>query len=253
MPSMRALPIYQRIEARLRSDIATGRFREGDRMPSESELSSQFHTTRGTVRQALQRLEYEGLIIRTIGRGTFAAGPKFESKIDTRFALAFEVQMKAKGSKISLDVVAFGPQPAPESIATALGLLAGDGVYRLERRRLVDDEVVGCEDRWLLAEIGRRVKPAALKTQSAIAIVEAALDGPLGDLEVVVSATAASGERVRRLEVRRGSPLLVRAHTFFDRRRRPVLTGQSIYRADRYQFSYVLESTAVGARSAAVP
>lgn len=246
-------PIYHRIEARLRGDIVAGRFREGDRMPSESELAREFRTTRGTVRQALQRLEYEGLIVREVGRGTFAGRPKILSRIDTRFAQSFEEQMAVKGVRVSLEPIAFGPEPAPEGIAQTLRLLVGEEAYRLRRRRLVDGEVVGYEDRWLLAEIGRRARATAIRSQSAIDVVEQALGERLGDLEVFVRATAATGECARLLEVRRGSPVLVRAHTFFDARRRPVLTGQSVYRGDRYHFSYVLASPSAGERTAAVP
>ena len=95
-------PIYHRIQERLRSDIAAGRFAEGDRLPSESELARAFQTARGTVRQALARLEYEGLIQREAGRGTFATPSRVQSRIDTRFYQSFEEQVSAQGAVIGL-------------------------------------------------------------------------------------------------------------------------------------------------------
>lgn len=246
-------PLYRRIEARLRGDIAAGRIREGERMPSEAELAREFATTRGTVRQALQRLTFEGLIVREVGRGTFAAAPKFETRIDTRFATSFEHQMAARGASVVLEPVSFASETAPESIAEALRQFPGERAWRMVRRRLIDGEVVGYEDRWVVADVGRRIKPAQLRKLSAIAIVEAVLGEPLGDLEVVVRASAASAEAAALLDVRRGSPVLMRAHTFLDGRRRPVLTGQSVFRGDRYQFSYVLASSPGGALTSAVP
>jgi len=38
--------------------------------------------------------------------------------------------------------------------------------------------------------------------------------------------------------MRRGNPVLVRSHTFFDQQGRPALCGDSIYRGDKYRFTY---------------
>ena len=248
-----AAPIYQRIQERLRSDIAAGRFLEGDRLPSESELARNFRTARGTVRQALARLEYEGLIRREAGRGTFATPSRVLSRIDTRFYQAFEEQVSAQGAAVRLRLLEFSASAAPEGIAQALHVLTGAEVHRLRRLRYVDEELVGYEDRWMLSEIARHFRAAALKTDSAIALVNAALRAPLGQIEVFVRAAVATSDIAEVLELRKGSPVLVRAHTFFDRNRRPVLTGQAVYRGDRYQFAYALDGPSAAGRSGAVP
>lgn len=234
------LPIYTRIEQRLRGDIAAGRFRDGDRLPSEAQLAREFSTTRGTVRQALTRLQYEGLIVREVGRGTFASPGKVQSTIDTRLSQSFEEQMAVQGVDVVLQLVDFGAQPAPDGVAQALRVLAGEKVFRLRRLRIVSGEAVGYEERWLASGIGRRIRPADLTRLSAIAMVEKALGSGLGRIEVFVRAAAATREVARHLGLRSGAPVLVRAHTFLDRELRPVLTGQAVYHGDRYQFSYVL-------------
>lgn len=252
-PRGSSAPIYHRIQEHLRSNIAAGRFLEGDRLPSESELARTFGTTRGTVRQALARLEYEGLIQRKAGRGTFATPSRVQSRIDTRFYQAFEEQVSAQGSVIQLRLIEFGQCPAPEGIAQALRVLTGADVHRLRRLRLVDGELVGFEDRWMLSELGKRVKPTSLKTDSAIALVSAALRAPLGQIEVFVRASSATAEVAKLLDLRKGAPVLVRAHSFYDRNRRPVLTGQAVYRGDRYQFAYALDGPTATAQAGAVP
>ena len=45
----------------LRDEILSGRFRPGERLPSERDLSSRFETSRGTVREALKSLEQLGI------------------------------------------------------------------------------------------------------------------------------------------------------------------------------------------------
>lgn len=51
----------ERIADALRSEILRGRYRAGDRLPSERELANQFDVHRGSVREALKKLEQLGL------------------------------------------------------------------------------------------------------------------------------------------------------------------------------------------------
>src|SRR5919202_6070669 len=58
-------------EEALRSWLATGRHRAGERLPPEQELSAHLGISRGTLRTALQRLEDTGEIVRRQGSGTY--------------------------------------------------------------------------------------------------------------------------------------------------------------------------------------
>ena len=58
-------------EDALRTWLATGRHRTGDRLPPEQELSARLGISRGTLRTALRRLEESGEIVRRQGSGTF--------------------------------------------------------------------------------------------------------------------------------------------------------------------------------------
>ena len=63
-----------RLQAALRRELASGRWREGERLPTERAFGEQYGLARNTVRRALRDLEAEGLIVRHVGRGTFRAG-----------------------------------------------------------------------------------------------------------------------------------------------------------------------------------
>lgn len=234
-------PIYYKIEEHIRARIAAGEFREGALLPSEAELARQFRTTRGTVRQALARLVFEGLIVREVGRGTFVSRPKVESRVNTAIQQSFEEQMASKGLKVTFQLLGFERVPAPVAVAKTLGLSAGEPVYRLERLRFVDGELLGLEIRYLLATLGAQIPAEALKDRSAVALVEKTLNVPLGTIALSVRASAATKELSRKLQVARGSPLLIREHTFFDDQGRPILCGEAIYRGDKYQIAYTLE------------
>ncbi|MFC9388719.1 GntR family transcriptional regulator [Streptomyces venezuelae] len=65
-------PLYLRVAAALREDLAHRRISPGSRLPSERSLSQRYHVNRQTVRSALQLLRDERLVV-TDRRGTFAA------------------------------------------------------------------------------------------------------------------------------------------------------------------------------------
>lgn len=55
----------------VRQRIDGGELAAGARLPTERELAALFGVARNTVRQALDRLESDGLLVRQVGRGTF--------------------------------------------------------------------------------------------------------------------------------------------------------------------------------------
>ncbi|MFC8708380.1 GntR family transcriptional regulator [Streptomyces sp. NPDC057197] len=59
----------------LRSQIATGRIKAGERLPSEPVLASRYSVSLPTLRSALAVLQGEGLIEKVHGRGNFVRRP----------------------------------------------------------------------------------------------------------------------------------------------------------------------------------
>ena len=107
-------PIYYRIQESIRRRIVDGEFRVGDRLPSETELARDFRTTRVTVRHALSRLAYDGLILRQAGRGTFVADrSSIVSRIDTLQCHSFVQQVALRGKVVASRAVSFNLVEAP--------------------------------------------------------------------------------------------------------------------------------------------
>jgi GntR family transcriptional regulator of arabinose operon len=62
---------HQQIRDWIRASIETGRFRPGDKLPSEAELCRQFQVSRNSVRQAISYLVNDGWLESRKGIGTF--------------------------------------------------------------------------------------------------------------------------------------------------------------------------------------
>ena len=65
------ISLHVQLHNQLRRLIVSGRWQFGERIPTEMQLARHLDISRTTVRIATQRLEVEGLIKRTAGRGTF--------------------------------------------------------------------------------------------------------------------------------------------------------------------------------------
>lgn len=64
-------PPYRQIAGILRTAIASNQLLPGDQLPSEAKLIEHFGVARMTVRQAIQELRTEGLVVSEHGRGVF--------------------------------------------------------------------------------------------------------------------------------------------------------------------------------------
>jgi DNA-binding FadR family transcriptional regulator len=66
--------LHERIYRSLLHAIVSGRFPEGSRLPSESELAATYAVSRPVVRQALEKIREEGLIESLRGSGNYVSG-----------------------------------------------------------------------------------------------------------------------------------------------------------------------------------
>ena len=79
-PAMKSTSLSDHISAQLREDILRGRYRSGERLPSERDLAQRFEVHRGAVREALKKLEQLGLA--DIQAGGARVNPVEEASLD---------------------------------------------------------------------------------------------------------------------------------------------------------------------------
>jgi DNA-binding GntR family transcriptional regulator len=87
----RGLPAGERVEAHLRKAIYAGTLRPRQRI-IEEDLARELKVSRGPVREALLRLERDGLVVTTSRRGTFIRDISF-----TEIGVVFRMRAKLEG------------------------------------------------------------------------------------------------------------------------------------------------------------
>jgi GntR family transcriptional regulator len=129
------VPLYHQLERLLAERIAAGLYRDG--LPGETELVVEFGISRGTVRQALDRLTRRGLIVRHQGRGSFVSPLPLEVPLGSFYHFAHE--MSERGIEQSSQVLQAAPVRTPARIARRLRIDAKARSVRLVRLRLAGD------------------------------------------------------------------------------------------------------------------
>lgn len=64
---------FEKVRESIRTDIKNGRYKAGQRLPSQTDLADDLSVNHLTIRRALQDLVREGLIVRRRGSGTYVA------------------------------------------------------------------------------------------------------------------------------------------------------------------------------------
>lgn len=214
--------------------IRSGRFKPGDRLPTEAELQKRFGVSRITVRSAVNELFLKGLVVRKPALGTFVAGPKIEQEL--RRLTGFVEDMEAAGLKASASVVKIESVKADSNVAKRLGLSSGSRVTYIERVRLGDQEPLSFDCTWLPSHIGAKVAREDLKAKPIFSLLEDQYGIPLGGAEYVIEACLASEHVAKHLAIPIGNPVLLIERTTYARDGKPIDYEQLHYKGDRMRW-----------------
>lgn len=148
-----ALPKYDQIAADLRGSIVRGVLKPGDTLPSERELTERWSVSRATVVRALEVLRHEGLIDTRQGTGSIVRERTLLARTaGERYRAAVETGHIYTAGEYA-DIVSAEMVPAPEDVATALGVQPGDQVARRQRVTYEGENPTATSTSWFTAEV----------------------------------------------------------------------------------------------------
>jgi GntR family transcriptional regulator len=132
------VPFYFQLAGMLEEEIVTGRWEPGRRLPSEGDLGSVYGLSRTTIRQALARLEQEGLVSREKGRGTFVSSSRPRTWLIQSTEGFFHGEFLRAGRAVTSRIIRLERAALPRWACDALSLPVGSHGAILERLRSVD-------------------------------------------------------------------------------------------------------------------
>jgi len=143
-------PAYQRIKRAVARCIQSGRWSEGDRLPSENQLVSVLGVSRMTINRALRELAAEGLVVRSMGIGTFVAAAKATSPLFEVRNIADEVQRRGHHHSVRLvelraesrDDAPFAPDSTSGQVFRSVVVHSEDGIPIQVEDRMVNPDLI---------------------------------------------------------------------------------------------------------------
>lgn len=135
---MSTAPLYIQIADYLRRQLADGRFRVGQRLPTESQMGKELSVAVGTLRKALSLLEEEGLLERRQGSGTYVRG----LPDGVQYPL-FHLELNHGGGTPSAELLGLNIMESDE-LAQA---------QHVRRKRHLDQKLVAVEDIWVATTV----------------------------------------------------------------------------------------------------
>lgn len=148
-----ALPKYEQIATDLRGRIVRGELTPGDGIPSERDLTERWQVSRATVVKAVEVLRQEGLVETRQGTGSTVkertplartAGERYRTSVDTG-------QIYTAGEYA--EIISAEMVPAPEEVATALGVEPGDQVACRHRVTFEGEQPTATSWSWFTGDV----------------------------------------------------------------------------------------------------
>jgi GntR family transcriptional regulator len=236
------LPAYAQLTSILRHRIASGEFKPGDRLPSESELCSRYGVSPMTVRRSINLLVDQGLVDTVQGLGTFAKPVELGA---ATFDLE-ELQATLSGDRVTVKVVEASVPSADERVARKLCVGVGQRVVYIRRQILRRGQPFLYHREYMVYDPTRPI----VETELGVTSLKGLFSGESGANvkwgELVIDATVVNERESRLLDVPVGTAAFQLEHVFYDFEDRPLSWGWFICPNDRLRIA-----TTVGVREEA--
>jgi GntR family transcriptional regulator len=228
-------PIYRQIADLLKKQIESGQIKVGFPIPPESELVETLQVSRVTVRQAIDLLVSEQLVMRKQGKGTFVRPPKIQEDLQSLKGLA--ELLAAHGSDQTMQVCMINRVQADERLAKALGLGTAEEVLEIKRRHCFQGVPVAVARIYLPGDLSDGIREEDVSSTPIYTLLKRQHGIEVKRAKEVISATAANRELASLLNVPRGMPLLRVERVTYSTEERPIEFIVLHHRSDSYEIT----------------
>lgn len=204
-------PLYMQAKEVILQRIRAGVYPVGERLPSEAELARELGISPSTLRQTINALAAEGVVVRRPSQGTFVVGLGAEpGAVPLR---SFTEAMRERGVIVETRVVEAAVRPAGAQVAWQLDMGAEEQVIYLKRLRVAREKPLALEETFipvdLAPELAEPQRAVSLTESSLYQLLEQRYGLTLISAEETIWAEGARPEWAEMLGMSEGDPVLV--------------------------------------------
>lgn len=229
------IPLHVQAEHLLRKLIESDDYKNGKYLPNEIELSKQLGISRNTLRQSINKLVFEGLLVRRKGVGTKVVRKGIVSGVKNW--LSFSQEMKVLGVEVRNFELHISRKPMNNEISAFF-----QKANVQESRCLVLERVRGSKDYPFVYFISYFNPDLPLTGDEDFSnplyeMLEEKYDVTVKTSKEEISASLAGPEIAEKLEIKPEDPILVRKRFVYDVNNVPVEYNIGYYRADSFKYT----------------
>jgi DNA-binding GntR family transcriptional regulator len=235
-------PRYIELADQLRARILDGQFAEPEVFPTESELCEAHGVSRFTVREALRRLQTEGLIARRRGSGTVIQPAAARAgALHQPLSNVGEILQYARDTRIQFEHV--GETRISRQRCEQIGIDPQGIWYLLRgiRTRQGDQQPIAVTEAYLHADLIDAARRIDTSRSTIFQQVEELTGASVARVTQDIQAVAASAEVAGQLGVPRRSPCLRIMRCYLDERGRIFEISVSHHPGDRFAYAMHIE------------
>jgi len=227
------LPLHYQVEELLRKLIELPEFKDGGFLPKEVDLAKRLGISRNTIRQATNKLEYEGLLVRKKGVGTKVSQNTLTTNLDSWHS--FTQEMSEKGVVFVNFLIETKWVKADAKIAAFMQITEETEVLCLVRLRGFEDGPFVYFESYFHPRVGLTGKEDFARP--LYDIIEQDYHVAPAISRERIRAKSASAITAKRLRIKRGDPVLVRERFVSDPGNRPIEYNIGFYIAEKFTYA----------------
>lgn len=230
------LPLYYQLKEILKEEIDIGKYKPGDKIPSENEICQKLNISRNTVQQAVTSLVSEGILFREQGKGTFVAEKKVFNGITEIFS--FSDHFNGLSEKFNTKLLFVEEIKESEEALEYLNLKHTIDLYRIQRIREIDDVPIALQTSYIPKHLCPTLIEHDLEKNSLFELLKNNFAADFSHFTETLACIKADKYESEKLKIAEYSPLFLLTRKTYSKKNEIIEFARTYMPGDRCEFYF---------------
>ncbi len=226
---------YRNIANELRRRILSGKYKPGQKLPTEAMMRKEFDVSQTTIRLALAMLVKESLVYRRRGSGSFVS-PRPVGKFGVAQS-SFYNNIQEQAPNLRRVVKEFRWIECDEVVGEALGISPGGSIFWFRRCDWIGRKPMSYDDCWISGAFAHKLTKDDLLRVDFFEHWQELQEITVAKSAFSLEAIPAGDEQARLLKLKKSEPVLLEISDIFQADELGTARFVTWYRHDSYKYT----------------
>ncbi|WP_010094198.1 GntR family transcriptional regulator [Ornithinibacillus scapharcae] len=224
-----SIPLHVQLKVELEKKIYNGLYK--DKIPSERELMDEYYVSRSTVRQSINQLVSDGILIKKPGKGTFIALKPINDWLGSLSSTSEVIERM--GMQPGAKLIKAEIKTVNKELSERIGI---NEIYHFKRVRYANNIPIGIERHYYPIHFGEKLVNYDLNKEAFYDLLERELGVNPFECEQFIKAGKINKSDAKLLNIEPDSSILIAERKITDINNEFVEFELAYYRSDMYSF-----------------